>query len=1001
MVGAYKHLLTVKNLVKSRAIMNTNKFKKSQIAASVSLIIAASTFNFANAAQESTAEPEIEVIQIKGIRGSLIRSMDMKRDASGVVDAISAEEMGKFPDTNLAESLQRITGVSVSRANGEGSQITVRGFGPSFNLVTLNGRQMPGTGNSRSYNLENIASEGVSALEVFKTARADVPSGGLGATVNISTSRPLQRPGQHFSATAKAIHDSSNEVGSDVTPEISAIYSNTFNDEMFGIGFSFSHQQRDFQKQSANIQGWQANVDLPTLSEDKFIDARPVDADGNRVGNHFFAKDMNYAIEDLQRERTNGQVTLQFAPTDNFVATLDYTASEATTGSKTLGWGIWNDFGSNINGYELDENGTAIYADISGNDASFTSSKNTTEVKARSIGLNLDWQINDTWKIELDYHDSKNETDNGADKGLGSDGQVILGSDQLVNKIYDYRTGEVPHTQVNWKNGTNVLSPGEIDSNFSQFIHSPGESNIEQLQLHASWINESFDIGLIEVKFGGSRTEQNTGGYEAWSGLVGGPGFNPSYTEIFPDGMFTLHDTSGLLDQFAGGGSNLQPNYYYSYDFDEAVARQMAYLTADVTGGDAYAPNAYLDGIDSQSSVEEITNSIYVQSRWEFDVSNYYVKVNAGLRYEETDVTSSVRQRVEQQVNWISASEWITQYSAGGDDNFLVQEGSYDILLPSIDLSVDLTDDVVARVSWGKTMSRAPLGDLAGGRSLTGSPKPGSRVGSQGNTGLLPFESTNLDLSLEYYYAEGSYASVGYFKKDVDNFIQTTITPTTIEGLYDILNGPRYLQAVGDIEARGEQATTDAIFAQMLANGDGNVNGQIEPNSNDPLITWNISQPQNTDSKSVDGFEVAVQHLIGETGFGVGVNATFVDGDVEFDTDSLDQQAPLTGLSDSANFQAFYEKDGLSVKLTYAWRDSYLIGVGQAQGSADAPPQYAKTYGQWDMSVNYDVNENVTVFFEGINLNNETEQGYGRYEEQFLFARQYGPRYAIGARYTF
>ncbi|WP_273001912.1 TonB-dependent receptor plug domain-containing protein, partial [Pseudoalteromonas issachenkonii] len=103
--------------------MNTNKFKKSPLAASVSLIIAASTFNFAYAAQENTAEPELEVIEVKGIRGSLIRSMDVKRDASGVVDAISAEEMGKFPDTNLAESLQRITGVSVSRSNGEGSQI--------------------------------------------------------------------------------------------------------------------------------------------------------------------------------------------------------------------------------------------------------------------------------------------------------------------------------------------------------------------------------------------------------------------------------------------------------------------------------------------------------------------------------------------------------------------------------------------------------------------------------------------------------------------------------------------------------------------------------------------------------------------------------------------------------------------------------------------------------------------------------------------------------------
>jgi outer membrane receptor protein involved in Fe transport len=141
--------------------------------------------------------------------------------------------------------------------------------------------------------------------------------------------------------------------------------------------------------------------------------------------------------------------------------------------------------------------------------------------------------------------------------------------------------------------------------------------------------------------------------------------------------------------------------------------------------------------------------------------------------------------------------------------------------------------------------------------------------------------------------------------------------------------------------------------------------------------------------------------MYGESGFGSGFNFTLVDGDVEFDVESFDHQSPLAGLSDSANFQVFYEKDGLSVKITYAWRDDYLIGVGQAQGSAEAPPQFGKEYAQTDISVNYDITDELTVFFEGINITNETEQGYGRYEEQFLFARQYGPRYALGARYTF
>mgnify|MGYP000139614562 CR=1 FL=1 len=136
-------------------------FKRKLLSSSVALAIAGYVAPLMAEEEMSAQNATMEEVVVKGIRGSLQRSMDIKRDASGVVDAISAEEMGKFPDTNLAESLGRITGVSVSRSNGEGSEITVRGFGPEFNLVTLNGRQMPGTGVSRSFAFENLSSEGV------------------------------------------------------------------------------------------------------------------------------------------------------------------------------------------------------------------------------------------------------------------------------------------------------------------------------------------------------------------------------------------------------------------------------------------------------------------------------------------------------------------------------------------------------------------------------------------------------------------------------------------------------------------------------------------------------------------------------------------------------------------------------------------------------------------------------------------------------------------------
>jgi len=988
--------------------MKHSKFSKKRLAVYISAALTAS-FTSAAYAQEiedsKEKEDQVEVIEVRGIKGSLTRAMNLKRDMSGVVDAISSEEMGKFPDTNLAESLQRITGVSVSRSNGEGSQITVRGFGPDFNLVTLNGRQMPGTGNSRSFNFENLASDGVSALEVYKTARAENPTGGLGATVNIVTTKPLSSPGEKMSISAKALYDSSNEEGDDVTPEFSALYSNTYADDSLGFAFAFNHQRRDFQQQSANIQGWQANVALPTnLDEANVIDPRPLDDEGNRIGNHFFPRDMNYGISNTQRERTNGYAVVQYAPIDDLILTFDYTGSKAVTGTNSIGWGMWNDYGGNINGYELDENGTAVYADISGNDGSFSANRGTTEVEAKSLGFNIDWLVNDTLSFTLDYHNSSNEADNGKDKGMGSQGSLVLGSDQLNTKYYDYRTGEVPHAEILWNNGTNELAPSEIDSHFSQFIHSPGKAEVEQLQLDGAWDNTVLDIPLVDIKFGIARTEQKMSGSSAWSGLIGGFLFNPNYSAMLPDGMFTRNDTSGFLDAFDGGGSELAPHYFYTFDFDEVVARSEAFLTNDVLGGDDYfATTAYHDmGTQSAGSVAEDTTSLYLQTAWEFDIADLPVQLNVGVRYEETKVTSNVLQPVPTSVWWKGGSEWHTQYLPG-ENNFLALTGEHDVFLPMIDLKIDITDELVGRVSWGKTIARAPLGDLAGGRSLSGSPKIGSRNGSEGNTNLQPYESTNFDLSIEYYYDEASYASVGYFRKDVKNFIGSQIVSTNIEGFNDIYLGPRWQQAITDIEGRGEQATNDAIFAQIQANGSAlNEQGYLTPNTDDPSMTWDIKRPFNaSDKKTVDGFELAFQHLFGESGFGIGVNATFVDGDVEFDVNSLDQQTPLTGLSDSANFQAFYEKDGLSVKVTYAWRDEYLVGVGQNQGSSDNPPQFAKEFGQWDMSVNYDVNERFTVFVEGINLNNETEQGFGRYERQFLYAREYGPRYSLGARYSF
>ena len=239
--------------------MDRHLFAKKRVSLAVSMALGAVTAIPAVAQESESANDQVmEEVVVTGIRSSLKRAMDTKRDATGVVDAITAEDIGDFPDTNLAEALQRITGVAIDRDRGEGARVTVRGFGADFNLVTLNGRQMPThSGYGRSFDFGDIASESVSGVEVYKTAQSDVPTGGIGATINVLTAKPLDRPGTNFSMSARGVRDKSSFTGDDVTPEVAVLFSQTFLDDTVGIALTGSFQERQSGQASASTPaGW-------------------------------------------------------------------------------------------------------------------------------------------------------------------------------------------------------------------------------------------------------------------------------------------------------------------------------------------------------------------------------------------------------------------------------------------------------------------------------------------------------------------------------------------------------------------------------------------------------------------------------------------------------------------------------------------------------------------------------------------------------------------------
>jgi TonB-dependent receptor len=991
--------------------MKGKEFRKTRLAASLSLVLGASALVPAYAADAQGQEQKedtkaVEVIQVKGIRGSLTKSMDIKRNSSGVVDAITAEDIGKFPDTNLAESLQRITGVSIDRSNNEGSKITVRGFGPEFNLVTLNGRQMPTTGSSadkssRSFDFGNLATEGVSGVEVHKTAKADIPSGGIGATVNITTARPLNNPGMHASVGAKAVHDSSNVTGKDATPEVSGVYSNTFADDSFGILLSGSRQERNNREENMAVDTWLPNVDLSTSPN---LDL--TDNNERADGATWYPQNAGYGFGDIERVRTNGQLVLQYAPNDDLTATLDYTYSKLDFESERRGFGVWFNNGGNVQSATINKNGT--YTNMTEVNGDFATNLGRTETQNenKSLGFNLEWQATDALSFELDAHSS---TAVSQGVGLGHDTYMIIGNTScdwcanptanLTTKSADFTKGEIPIIDMTLTNGQPELLPSDLGSLFGGVSKGFNENDMDQFQLKGKWLNEG-NGALTSIDFGTSYTDMKYQSTNAYSGQLAA-GWWLWSADWFDDGIFRKMDSSGLLDKFSGGGGDKLINYYWDADLDQIVDIVEGINCDHVDAGiGACSWPAELGGvfgaggIDDDHRVAEKTKAVYTQAHFESDFNNMPVNISVGLRYEQTDVTANSLERPAVSMQWVNGNEWAYTYAT--DRSFSAGTGKTREFLPSVDMNMELVDDVIGRFSYSRSLTRPPVDALRSTTSFLGNPKVGQRKVAVGNPALKPYTADNIDLSLEYYYDDGSYVSAGYYRKQVDNFLVNTTTEQALAGITDPFIGPRAEEARAQLVAEGVQPTDQAIHDRININQGTPTGTPITGASGDPLTVFSVSRDTNVETANLWGWELAAQHMFGETGFGLQANATLVYGDVEADVDLIGYQFALPGLSDSANLSGIYEKNDWSIRLSYNWRDEFLTGFDQ-----HSAPVFTEAYGQWDLNVNYAITEDLNVFFEGLNLTEETQRTYVRYKEQFLRGNQYGARYNIGVRYSF
>ena len=1007
------------------------KYRKKILAASISAITATSIP--AQDVLENQYDPaQIDEVVVTGIRASLQRSMDIKRDSKGVVDGISAEDIGKFPDSNLAESLQRITGVAIERDRGEGSKITVRGFGPDFNIVSFNGRQMP-TNGGRSFDFGNIASEGISAVEVYKSGRANVATGGIGAVVNVKTSKPLEMPGTKAVFSAKGVHDPGTRAGNSVNPEFAGLFSKTFSDDKFGIALSVSSQERDGGVQSVTTQNFMGR-NFVTQDE---IDNNSADAEWGSIavgdasalgfpdevvdGIYAIPTNIQYNLDDFRRERINGQLTFQWRPIESITGTVDYTYAEnqmntqhqdlsawfdpgcATRESEWVNEGnIWSPIMYRQVGCAADNlQGVGLYATVDEN---------------KSLGANMEWLVSDNLVLNFDYHDSSGEAKPNSKHGSGGS-MAVAALNRITTSGYFSSDGmPILEVQLGQRNSFNQISEvSELDVNDMQLSGSSFGSfnnrmDVQQFQFDGEYF---FDKGH-SISFGFARVEVANRGQSkgvarnAWSG-VGTPG------DIAD--LLRIDTMAGIFDSLPGSNDPRQVMNFFTWDFQELIDRAEQLLRdgshGDVVGDGGPCLTGFCPSynFDLDEITTETSNAIFFQTHWVGDFRDRPINLYYGLRYEETDVHSEALVPLYDRVEWSIVDNRFNLYQQKDEQGNTVQgfseiDGAYSMYLPSLDFDIELIDDLIFRTSYSLTVTRPVYNDLKGALIIDYL-GPDGGGGRRGNPQLLPMESENIDVSLEWYYDDASYASIGFWSKDVDNFIvnQTFENQPLFKDLFTPINGDLYNQAVQDLTGGDPRFDYDVgdlneYYAENFANEDGvvvtgegeDVEVVVTGVAGDPIAIFDVTIPINQRETQVKGWEVMAQHSFGESGFGFQANYTIVDGNLNYDINLNEEQWVVPGMSDTANLVGFYDKNGLQVRFALNWRDQFL-------SSASRDPLFVEEYYQLDMNMSYEINDQLSIFLEGINLTEEHQRIHGRSTYQLREFAIGHARYNFGLRY--
>ncbi|URW74482.1 TonB-dependent receptor [Sphingomonas donggukensis] len=926
------------------------------------------------------ADDQGEDIVVTGFRASLDAALNVKRLSVGAVDAIVAEDIAKFPDQNLAESLQRIPGISIQRDGGEGRAITVRGLGAQFTRVRVNGMETVATSSDgasanrdRAFDFNVFASELFNSIVVHKTAEASLDEGSLGAVVDLNTGNPLGgKTGFTLVGSANASY---NDLSKTWGPRVAGLLSWKSPNGDFGVAVSAAYQKTDTLELGNNTVRWSqayfdsvggtpcfynstgnaaTGVTYTTPAANSGGSYRP-SAACDQAALAFHPRIPRYGEVGHDRERLGITGSIQWSPSDATKVSIDGLFSRFKEDREEK-WGEVllrsNERSIDVTNPVYDTSGNMIAATL--NDAwvrteHYLRQSNT---KFYQVGGSWDQDVSDRFRFTVMGGVSK------SDANIPVETTFVFDDRDAQNYSYDYRDMEFPKLTF----GTSVTDPANFQLAEIRDRPSNVTNKFRTAQLRTEWdvVPDAFTIKAGGVyrrfSFDSKAFTRDTvvcgnGGVDRVLGTLtcsASSAFGPTAVYGFPatnlGELFTLGNAgqpSGTTTQF------LIPDIQKSADFTKLYSRALA-----------------VDAGNTRSVIETVSGG-YLQFDAKGDIFGLRYAANAGVRYVHTDQSSS----------GLSSGAPVTV------------ERTYDDWLPSMNVALFPTDDIILRGAIAKVITRPSLGNLTPGGSVDGF----NYNVSFGNPNLLPFRATAFDLAAEWYFARGSILSVALFKKDVESF-------------------PIGVTRSGTFASTGLPTSIIPPSSPAALNPEGRL--------------WNITSITNGTGASLKGVELSLQtqftFLPGFLKhFGAIANATFIDSSATYRVNGAiatacvrnattglcalgpnvqaDRTTTLFGLSKKAfNGTLYYEDKKFSARVSGSFREGY---VDANSGTGNVFEGYGDTLNV-DASVRYKLTPWVEVSVEGVNLTDEYRFRYTDLDAQRNYENNhFGRTILVGARF--